>query len=64
MDLKSKEYREHAFPLGKFKGERISECSNLNYLEWMFETLNLDDVTRTVIGLRIYQLSSPKAYRS
>ena len=63
MDLKSKEYRLHKFPFGKHKGERISEYNSLNYLEWLFETTKLDDVTRQVIGLRIYQLTSPKAYR-
>ena len=47
---------------GKHKGERISEYNSLNYLEWLFETTKLDDVTRQVIGLRIYQLTSPKAY--
>ena len=63
MDLKSKEYREHLFPVGKFKGERISECLSLNYLEWLFETVKLDDITRQAIGLRIHQLSNPKAQR-
>jgi hypothetical protein len=64
MDFTIKEYKEHEFPIGKFKGERISECTNLNYLEWMFETLKLDDKTRQVIGLRIYYLTSPKAQRN
>jgi hypothetical protein len=63
MDLQSKEYKLHQFPVGKYKGERISECRSLNYLEWMFETLKLDDKTRQVIGLRIYQLSSPRAQK-
>ena len=63
MDLSSKEYRLHKFPFGKYKGERISECNSLNYLEWLFESTKLDDNTRQVIGLRIYQLTSPKAYR-
>ena len=63
MDLNSKEYRLHQFPFGKYKDERISECNSLNYLEWLFESTKLDDVTRQVIGLRIYQLTSPKTYR-
>lgn len=63
MDLKSKEYRLHKFPVGKYKNERVSECLSLKYLEWMFETVNLDDTTRQVIGLRIYQLSNPKAQK-
>ncbi len=63
MEINSIDYRKHCFPIGKYKGERISECNSLNYLEWMFETLKLDDKTRQVIGLRIYQLTSPKAQR-
>lgn len=63
MDIKSKEYRTHEFPLGKHKGERISECYNLSYLEWLFEMTKLDDKTRLVIALRIHQLSNPKAKR-
>ena len=63
MDLKSKEYRLHQFPFGKYKDERISECNSLNYLEWLYENAKLDDVTRQVIGLRIYQLSNPRSYK-
>jgi hypothetical protein len=63
MEINSKEYREHTFPIGKYKGERISEFKNLNYLEWLFEMAKLDDTTRTVIGLRIYQLTNPKAFK-
>lgn len=63
MDINSKEYRTHVFPFGKYKGERISEFNNLNYLEWLFETTKLNDATRLVIGLRIYQLTNPKAFR-
>lgn len=61
MDIKSKDYLHHTFPIGKHKGERISECYNLNYLEWLFEMSKLDDKTRMVIALRIHQLSNPKA---
>lgn len=63
MDIKSKEYRTHTFPIGKYKGERISEFNNLNYLEWLFEMAKLDDTTRLVVGLRIYQLTNPKAFK-
>lgn len=63
MDLKSKEYITHEFPFGKYKGEKISEFHNLNYLEWLFEFSKLDDVTRKVVALRIYQLSNPKIYK-
>jgi hypothetical protein len=63
MDINSKEYRTHVFPLGKHKGDRISEFYNLNYLEWLFEMSKLDDTTRMVIALRIHQLSNPKAKR-
>ena len=63
MDLNSKEYKLYEFPFGKYKGERISECNSLSYLEWLFESAKLDDNTRQVIGLRIYQLTNPKAYR-
>jgi uncharacterized protein (DUF3820 family) len=63
MDLSSKEYKLYEFPFGKYKGERISECNSLSYLEWLFESAKLDDKTRQVIGLRIYQLTNPKAYR-
>jgi hypothetical protein len=63
MDINSKEYRTHLFPIGKYKGERISEFYNLSYLEWLFEMSKLDDTTRMVIALRIHQLSNPKAKR-
>jgi hypothetical protein len=63
MDINSKEYQNHVFPRGKYKGDRISEFNNLNYLEWLFEMAKLDDTTRLVIGLRIYQLSNPKSYK-
>lgn len=63
MDINSKEYRTHTFPIGKYKGERISECNSLNYLEWLFEMGKIDDKTRIAIGLRIYQLTNSKAFR-
>jgi hypothetical protein len=63
MELNSKEYLLHKFPFGKYKGDRISEFHSLNYLEWLFESTKLDDVTRQVIGLRIYELTNPKAIR-
>lgn len=61
MNINSKEYKTHVFPIGKHKGERISEYYNLNYLEWLYESAKLDDITREVIALRIYELSNPKA---
>ena len=63
MDIKSKDYLYHVFPIGKHKGERISECYDLNYLEWLFEMAKLPTETRTVVALRIHQLSNPKAKR-
>lgn len=63
MDINSKEYRLHKFPFGKYKGLRISEFYGLRYLEWLYESTKLDDITRQVIGLRIYQLSNPKSYK-
>lgn len=63
MDINSKEYRTFVFPIGKYKGERISEFNNLNYLEWLFEMAKIDDKTRLAIGLRIYLLTNPKAFR-
>jgi uncharacterized protein (DUF3820 family) len=62
MEINSKEYKTHVFPIGKYKGERISEFNNLSYLEWLFEMTKLDDTSRQVIGLRIYQLTTPKSY--
>lgn len=63
MDIKSKDYLYHTFPMGKHKDQRISECYDLNYLEWLFEMAKLNDKTREVIALRIHQLSNPKAKR-
>lgn len=64
MDINSKEYKTQIFPIGKYKGERISECTSLNYLEWLYEMTKIDDKTREAVGLRIYELTNPKSFKS
>ena len=46
------------FPFGKYKGTKVFECNDLDYLEWCLNTLTLNDKFMDCVYYRLEELKN------